>query len=106
MGVVFAMTLPGLVILLVLLAAIERMSRGVGSGRRDHATAAAGFDVLGTAFDPGTMHRIEEQESEALRRDGVEDGAPPRSRVDLSAGTAHLRLPAPPPRPDAVDATD
>ena len=95
MGVVFAMTLPGLVILLVLLAGIERMSRGVGSGRRDHATAAAGFDVLGTAFDPGTKHRVEEQESEAQRRDDVQDGAPPRSRVDLTAGTAHLHLPAP-----------
>jgi len=95
-GVVFAMTLPGLVILLVLLGAIERMSKGVGSGRPGHTTASAGFDVLGTAFDPGTKHRIEEQESVALRRDDVEDGAPPRGRIDLAAGTAHLRLPPKP----------
>ena len=103
MGMVFAMTLPGLVILLVVLGLIERMSKGVGSGRGGHATAAAGFDVLGTAFDPGTKHRIEEQESEAVRRDGLEDGAPPRSRIDLAAGTAHLRLPATPPSPAVAD---
>ena len=95
MGAVFAMTLPGLVILLIGLALVERASRGIGSGRRDHPTASAGFDVLGEIFDPGTKHRIEEQDSIALRRDDIEDGAPPRSRVDLGNGTAHLRLPPP-----------
>ncbi len=96
MGTIFALTLPGLVILLIGVALVERASRGVGSGHRNHATASAGFDVLGTALDPGNRHRIEEQESELLRRDDIEDGAPPRSRVDLSAGTAHLRIPRPP----------
>ncbi|HYN74989.1 MAG TPA: DUF6191 domain-containing protein [Candidatus Limnocylindria bacterium] len=95
MGAVFAMTLPGLVILLVVAALVERMARGVGSGRRDHPTASAGFDVLGAAFDPGTRHRLDEEHRVELERDGVEDGAPPRSRIDLSAGTAHLMLPAP-----------
>ena len=88
-----AMTLPGLVILLVIAALVERLARGLGSGRRDHPTASAAFDVLGAAFDPGTRHRIEEEHRLELERDDVVDGAPPRSRIDLSAGTAHLMLP-------------
>ena len=53
----FAMTLPGLVILLVIAALVERMARGVGSGRRDHPTASAAFDVLGAAFGAPSARR-------------------------------------------------
>ncbi len=92
MGAVAAMTLPGLVIALIAGALVERLVlRGRPNGSR--ATAAAGLDVLGAAFEPGQHHRLAEQESRELQRDDVEDGAPPRSRVDLPAGTAHLHLP-------------
>jgi hypothetical protein len=86
------MTLPGLVLALMAGALFERILRR-GRPMRSRATAAAGFDVLGAAFDPGQRHRVAEKESKQLQRDDVEDGAPPRSLVDLSAGTAHLHVP-------------
>lgn len=93
MAGVFAMTLPGLVIVLVAAGFVLTVARRLGHGTRDHATSAAGLDVLSELLDPRERHRHEEQRSEALRRDDVEDGAPPRSRVDLDSGTAHIRLP-------------
>jgi hypothetical protein len=87
------MTLPGLVIALVLGAMILRISRTMGRGSREGVTTSAGFDVLSELLNPADRHRLEEERREALRRDDAEDGAPPRSRVDLESGTAHLRLP-------------
>jgi Family of unknown function (DUF6191) len=91
-GVVFAMTLPGLVIVLVGGALTLRITRGLGRGTRDHATASTSFDVLSELLNPSDGHRLQEQRREAMRRDDAADGAPPRSSVDLEAGTAHLRL--------------
>ena len=88
----FAMTLPGLVVVLVAVGFVMHISRALGHGTRDHATASASFDVLSELLSPAERHRLDEQRHEALRRDDAEEGAPPRSRVDLEAGTAHIRL--------------
>jgi hypothetical protein len=65
-----------------------------GHGRR-HGTAMAstGFDLLQQAFYPSKRHELEQREHEALMADQAGDAAPPRSRVDLDAGTAHIVLP-------------
>lgn len=97
MGVVFALTLPGLVVLLVAVAFLDQAllrlrGRGVVPWRRDAQVAATGFDLLHAALSPGKQDELEQRRTEELLRDVEEDGAPPRSRVDLDAGVAYLRL--------------
>ena len=55
-----------------------------------------GFDLLHAALSPGKADELAQRHSEALVRDDEAEGAPPRSRVDLDAGTARLRLPRAP----------
>ena len=95
MGALFALTLPGLVVLLVVLAAFEhawsrlgRRSRLHGTGR--HALSAGGMDVFSAALFPGKAVDLEEQRVRELRRDDVQDGAPPYTRIDLDGGVAYL----------------
>jgi Family of unknown function (DUF6191) len=94
-GALFALTLPGLVVLLVVLAALEhawsrmgRRSRLHGSER--HALSAGGMDVFSAALFPGKAVDLEQQRVREMRRDDVEDGAPPYTRIDLDSGVAYL----------------
>ncbi len=91
MGFAFALTLPGLVIALVAYALVLQI-RATRPGVK-RATASPALDVLATLLSPADRHRIAEQHRQELTRDDVEDGAPPRSRVDLESGTAHLLIP-------------
>jgi hypothetical protein len=98
MGFVFAMTLPGLVLLLLAVAAVDQLllrtrARGTVPWRRDAQVSSTGFDLLGAALSPGKADDLAQRRTEELVRDDEDDGAPPRSRVDLDAGVAHLRLP-------------
>jgi hypothetical protein len=97
-GYVFAMTLPGLVLLLLALAAVDQLllrtrGRGVVPWRRDTQVSATGFDLLHAALSPGKADELAQRRTEELVRDEEEDGAPPRSEVDLAAGVARLQLP-------------
>jgi len=94
-GVLFALTLPGLVILLVALAAVEHAWSRVGRRspllrRHRHALSAHGLDVFSAALVPGRTMDLEEQLTREVRRDVVEDGAPPFPRIDLASGVAYL----------------
>jgi len=100
-----AMSLPGLVILLVVAAAIEalldrrrwRRDR-TDDGRRPRrrpVVAGAAFDTLGLALAPSTRHKLEHDEFLELSRDEEGDAAPPRSHVDLDAGIARIIVPSP-----------
>ena len=96
-GVLVALTLPGLVILLVVLAALEhawsRLGRRSPVHRRQrHALAAGGLDVFSTALVPGKGADLEEQRVREVRRDDGRDGAPPYGRIDLDGGTAYLGI--------------
>lgn len=89
-GVLFALTLPGLVVLLVVPAALEhawsRLGRPSPLRRRArHAVSAGGLDVFSAALFPGKARDLEQQRVRELRRDDVADGAP-RNRIDLDAG--------------------
>ena len=93
----FALTLPGLVILLVALATVEhawsRLGRRSPLHRRvRHAVSAGGLDVFSAALVPGKALDLEEQRVRELRRDDVEDGAPPNRRIDLDSGVVVLDL--------------
>ncbi len=94
MEFLFAMSLPGLVLLLTVLGVLD-VVRAKGRGRREggSAMASTGFDLLQEALYPSKKHEIEQREHEALMAEDDEDGAPPRSRIDLEKGIAHIRLP-------------
>jgi hypothetical protein len=94
-GALFALTLPGLVVLLVVLASLEHAWSRLGRrsrlhGRERHALSAGGLDVFSAALVPGKAVDLEEQRVREMRRDDVEDGAPPYGRIDLASGVAYL----------------
>jgi hypothetical protein len=94
-GVVFALTLPGLAVILVLLAALEQLWSRLGRrsplhGRERHALSAGGLDVFSAALVPGRDVDLQERRVRELRRDDVDDGAPPYGRIDLDSGVAYL----------------
>ena len=94
-GLLVALTLPGLVLLLVALALLEQVAARMGRrsplarGRR-HALSAGGLDVFSAALAPGRAVDLEQQRSRELRREDLGDGAPPRERIDLDAGVAYF----------------
>ncbi len=92
MGVLVAMTLPALVVALTVLGVLE-LSANRRDGRRGTAMTCTGFDILQEALYPSTRYQIEQREHELLVTEEDTDGAPPRSRIDLDRGTAHLHLP-------------
>jgi hypothetical protein len=95
LGMVFALTLPGLVVLLVGLTMAEHLWSRLGRrsrlhGRERHALSAGGMDVFSAALFPGRALDLEEQRVREMRRDDVEDGAPPHARIDLEAGVVYV----------------
>jgi hypothetical protein len=97
-GFVLALTLPGLVLLLLAVAAVDQVmlrlyGRGVVRWRRDTQVSSTGFDLLHAALSPGKADELAQRRHQELVRDEDAEGAPPRSTVDLDAGVARLRLP-------------
>ena len=100
-GLLVSLALPGVVLLLVAVAAAEQVWARLGrrsriSGRRRSALSASGMDVFSAALDPGREADLEEQRSRAVSRQDVRDGAPPWGRIDLDSGTAVLDVPGGP----------
>ncbi|UUN27316.1 DUF6191 domain-containing protein [Streptomyces sp. FIT100] len=95
------MTLPGLAILLTAVAAVDQIALRTGRSRwlpwrsaaRQGQISATGFEQLHASFSPGKQAELKERQSALVLRDDETDGAPPRSRVDLAAGKAVIRLP-------------
>ena len=94
-ALVFFMTIPGLAVCLVVLAALDRFGvwlhgrSGLPWYRDGHRPApAAGLDELQAVFHPANRHPIERRRAELMFRDDEHDGAPPRVRVDLDTGRA------------------
>lgn len=98
-GLLVAMTLPGLVLVLTVAGIWDlvagRRRRRTGRRPMTGGLAGAGLDVLQAALYPEKRHQLEEQDSQRMRRDDEDDGAPPFSTVDLAAGVARLRVPRP-----------
>lgn len=106
-GLLFALTLPGLVIVLVVLAAVERSlsrlkRRSLVHGQERPGLSAGGIDVLSAALSPGKANEMEQRRVEQLLREEKDDGAPPRGRIDFEQHVAYLRLS---PSPDRSPAT-
>jgi hypothetical protein len=103
-GALFALTIPGIAVLLVVLAVVERTAsrlrrRSPLAHRHRAALSAAGTDVFSAALVPGRAVDLEQRRASELMREDETDGAPPRSRIDLDAGVAHLVVPASDGRP-------
>ena len=101
MGLVFAMTLPGLVLALLAVAGLDQLllrvrGRGIVPWRRDAQVSSTGFDLLHAALSPGKADELAQRQTEELVREEEAEGAPPRSRVDLDAGVARLVVPRSP----------
>ncbi|WP_377271326.1 DUF6191 domain-containing protein [Peterkaempfera sp. SMS 1(5)a] len=96
------MTLPGLVILLTVIALADQLLLRAGragllpwrnSGRQGQISAT-GFEQLHAGFSPGKQHELKERQSALMMRDDDEDGAPPhRTTVDLEGRAAVIRMP-------------
>ncbi len=91
MGFLVAMTLPALLLALTVLGIFEIL-RTKRRGEGGTAMASTGFDILQEALYPSKSHEIEQREHESMMAEEDGEGAPPRTRVDLGAGTAHIRL--------------
>ncbi|MFF0742852.1 DUF6191 domain-containing protein [Streptomyces sp. NPDC004111] len=99
------MTLPGLVILLTVLALVDQLLLRAGrsgmlpwrNGARQGQISSTGFEQLHASFSPGKQSELKERRSALLLRDDEEDGAPPhRTTVDLDGGRAVVRMPRTP----------
>lgn len=99
MDALWAMSLPGLVVILVVAGVADvvltrrRRRRGQTAARAQ--VAEIGFDALGLALAPSRRHKLEHDEFMQLKREEEGDGAPPRSSVDLEAGRARIVVPPP-----------
>lgn len=97
MGLLWAMSLPGLVVLLVILAGLERMGLWATRAswlpwrrkRTGTPVSATAFDEMGAAFYGSKRMEIEHRLSQSMMRDDEADGAPP-NRIDLEGGTVRL----------------
>lgn len=98
MGLLWAMTLPGLACLLILLAFVEVVwSRATGSGllpwfrqRKSRSVAATGFEEVAALFQGSKHHEFEQRQTALMHREDESDGAPPLIRVDLESGSMRI----------------
>ncbi|MGW0909588.1 DUF6191 domain-containing protein [Streptomyces sp. NPDC002853] len=102
MEFVFFMTLPGLVVVLTLLAFVDQLLLRAGqawmlpwrNSARQGQVSATGFEQLHGALSPGKQHELKERQSALVMPDNEDDGAPPnRTTVNLEGGTAVVRIP-------------
>ncbi|MGV9334564.1 DUF6191 domain-containing protein [Nocardia sp. NPDC003726] len=96
MGLLVAPTIPGLAVLLILLAFAEVAWNKLTGGRALPWTrelsgipvAAAGFEEVTAVFQGGEHHEFEQRMTTLMHREDSSAGAPPRDEVDLGAASA------------------
>ncbi|WP_225102569.1 DUF6191 domain-containing protein [Streptomyces sp. CoH27] len=102
MEFVFFMTLPGLVIVLTLLAFVDQFLLRAGragmlpwrNSARQGQISATGFEQLHASLSPGKQNELKERQSALILPDNEDDGAPPnKTTIDLDGGTAVVRMP-------------
>ncbi|HEX6357215.1 DUF6191 domain-containing protein [Actinophytocola sp.] len=103
MGFVLAISLPGLVLLLCVLVAMERFGLWASSRswlpwrrkREGMPLSAAGFEELDAFFGASKRHELNDRNHSLMLRDDTDDGAPPLMKVDLDGNRVVLRTPSP-----------
>ncbi|MFG2824550.1 DUF6191 domain-containing protein [Kitasatospora sp. NPDC048365] len=102
MAVFWAMSLPGLVCALVVLAFVDQLALGARRARwipwrgtgREGQVSSTGFEQLHAQFAAGKQAELEQRKTTLMLRDEEGEGAPPRTRVDLDGGVAVVLAPA------------
>ncbi|MEU7581211.1 DUF6191 domain-containing protein [Streptomyces sp. NPDC041068] len=98
----FFVTLPGLVVVLTLLAFVDQLLLRAGragvlpwrNSARQGQISATGFEQLHASFSPGKQTELKERQSALIMPDNEDDGAPPNgTTVDLTARKAVVRMP-------------
>lgn len=97
-GLLLAMTLPGLVLLLLALVVVEQVLSRLGrrspvAGEPRASLSATGFDVFAVLVAPNKEAELEQRGQDKVRRLNQEDSPPAPNSVDLRTGVARLRLP-------------
>lgn len=72
----FALSLPGLVVLLIGLGTFQLL-HSKASGKKRPGAGSVGIDLFDTVLKPGSEYRLLEKESKKLIRKENEEGAPP-----------------------------
>lgn len=90
--VLFALTLPGLVIVIMALGIIQ-LVRAKISGKRRPGSATAGINLLDVVLKPGSEYRILEQESMKIKRNEDERDAPPFSEIRVGGKSVTWKAP-------------
>lgn len=99
MAIAALVSLPGLVIMLVLVAFVDQLLLRAGRAgllpwRASGSTgqvSATGFEQLHASLSPAKDAELRHRRSSLMLRDEEGDGAPPRAVVDLDGGTATIR---------------
>ncbi|MCJ0904470.1 DUF6191 domain-containing protein [Rhodococcus sp. ARC_M6] len=99
MGSVFALTLPGLLVLLILFACAETLwNRLTGGralpwtrGRTSRPVSAAGFEEVAALFQGSKHHEFEQRQSALMHREDDAEGEPAWVAVDTDTNTVVLR---------------
>ena len=105
MGLLFVLTLPGLVCLLVLLVALERFGlwahrrswlpwrrRTEPPGAQALPLSSIGFEEVDALLTGAKRTELAERHSRTMLRDEEGDGAPPRLLVDLDRGEVPIAV--------------
>ncbi|WP_405139238.1 DUF6191 domain-containing protein [Nocardia sp. NBC_01388] len=97
-----AMTIPGLALLIIVVAFAELGHRKVtgraglpwmrGTEAEERSAAAIGFEQFGSVFESGKKHEFEQRQSVLMHRENPGDGAD-GLEIDLTKGKATLRKP-------------
>lgn len=75
MMTLFALSIPGLVVLLIFAYSAQTLFNRITRNKRN-GVSSAGIDVLSAIFQPSREHLTHEIESRKLRRDDSEEDAP------------------------------
>jgi hypothetical protein len=90
MGMMFALSIPGLAVLLVGLATGERLLRWVRRRKGHPVVTATAFEEFTTVFHGGKHIELRQRQVTLMLGEDEEAGAPPRGPVDLDSGTVRL----------------
>ena len=82
MAIFFALSLPGLVIVIIVLGVFQLL-RSKRTGKRRPGSASAGMNLLDVILKPGSEHRIIEQEEKKMRLQEAKNGVPPFSKFTV-----------------------
>ncbi|GAB2964713.1 DUF6191 domain-containing protein [Saccharothrix stipae] len=90
MGMVFAMSIPGLAVLLVGLATAERLLGWARRRKGRPVVSATAFEEFTTVFQGGKHIELRQRQVTRMLGEDEESGAPPRGPVDLDSGRVKL----------------